>query len=117
MIARHMSAINTMKQTRQHLPFGSDQDSRGLADLSETTVSVMDKMTRNWGFADSKLAIKRQRLANNLWKLTVENPKTRKIILEVEGQGDKVFAHEDNLARMAEALMEQGLKITTQFDN
>ena len=116
MIARHMNAIKAMNNARQQLPQKPPQECSGLSDLQKLTTSVMNNNTRPWGFAGTNLHVKRQRLNDNLWKLTVENPKTRKIILEAEGHGDKIFAHEDNLARMAEALIEQGLKITTKFD-
>ena len=58
--------------------------------------------------------VKRQKLTDDLWKITVENPKTREIILEAEGNGNKVFAYEDSLARMAELLSEKDIKITTR---
>ncbi|MCW9012624.1 MAG: hypothetical protein OQL06_02480 [Gammaproteobacteria bacterium] len=85
----------------------------GLSGLQQATVSLMNQQSRNWGFSGSALKVKRQKIDHDTWQLTVENPKTRKVILKVEGHGDKVFAHEDNLARMAEMLLEDGLKITT----
>ncbi len=87
----------------------------GLANLQKSTVSLMNSESRNWGFAGSQFKVKRQKLADDVWKITVENPKTREIVLEAEGHGDKVFAFEDNLARMAEALIEKDLKITTSI--
>ena len=86
----------------------------GLAELQETTVSLMNSEVRGWGFADSPLRVKRRKIGKDLWKITVENPKTREIVLEAQGHGDKVFAHEDNLARMAEALIDKDLVITTR---
>ena len=67
----------------------------------------------SWGFDGLPYEVKRHKLDENLWKLTVENPKTRSLIMEVEGTGDKVFAYEDSLAKLAHALSEKDLKITT----
>ncbi len=86
----------------------------GLSELQKSTSDVL--ASTPWGFSNSKLKVKRHKLDNHTWQLTVVNPKTSKTILQVEGHGDMVFAHEDNLARMAETLMEQGLTIRTQFD-
>ena len=88
----------------------------GLADLQKSTVSLMNSQSRTWGFANSPFNVKRQKTGDSTWKITVENPKTREIILEAEGHGDKVFAYEDNLARMAEALMDKEIKITTPYN-
>lgn len=110
--SRHVDAI---KKTKSDTRLGTQEDNQsGLADLQKTTISLMNEKKHNWGFANSKFAVKRQKLANNLWKITIENPKTRKIVLEAEGHGDKVFAYEDCLARMAELLTEKDLKITTR---
>lgn len=86
----------------------------GLSELQKSTSNVLSSAP--WGFSNSKLKIRRHKLDNHTWQLTVVNPKTSKTILQAEGHGDMVFAHEDNLARMAEILMEQGLTIRTQFD-
>jgi len=90
--------------------------STGLSDLQKYTTDILNNATQ-WGFGSSKLKIKRHKLDNNTWQLTVVNPKTLKTILQAEGNGDTVFAHEDNLARMAETLMAQGLTIRTQFND
>ncbi len=91
-------------------------DSSGLSDLQKYTTNVINEASQ-WGFASSNLKIKRHKLDNNTWQLTVVNPKTLKTILQAEGHGDTVFANEDNLARMAETLMAQGLTIRTQFND
>ncbi|MCW8933270.1 MAG: hypothetical protein OQK98_00965 [Gammaproteobacteria bacterium] len=91
-------------------------DSAGLSDLQKYTTGILNNSPQ-WGFGSSKLKIKRHKLDNNTWQLTVVNPKTLKTILQAEGHGDAVFANEDNLARMAETLMAQGLKIRTQFND
>lgn len=90
--------------------------SQGLSGLQKSTISLMNEQAKNWGFSNSNLKVERHKLDDHTWQLTVENPRTRKTILQVEGNGDKIFAHEDNLARMAEMLMEKDLKITTSFD-
>jgi hypothetical protein len=113
--SRHVYAIKesqAVAQKSQRDPQAHQQ--AGLADLQQATVSLMNKSSRNWGFANSPFAVKRQRLANDLWKITIKNPRTREVVLEAEGNGDKMFAYEDSLARMAELLTEKGLKITTQ---
>lgn len=89
-------------------------NSKGLSDLQQCTSNMLSDISP-WGFANSKLKIKRHKLDANTWQLTIVNPKTLKTILQAEGHGDTVFANEDNLARMAETLMAQGLTIRTQF--
>ncbi len=91
-------------------------NSSGLADLQKYTTNMLNEVTQ-WGFANSKLKVKRHKLDNNTWQLTVVNPKTLKTILQAEGHGDTVFANEDNLARMAETLIAQGLTIRTHFND
>lgn len=91
-------------------------NSTGLSDLQKYTTGILNN-TSQWGFASSKLKIKRHKLDNNTWQLTVVNPKTLKTILQAEGHGDAVFANEDNLARMAETLLAQGLTIRTNFND
>lgn len=115
LLERHIEIIQGMKSAMQTAPAQSYQTatSGGLAELQKTTVSLMNGQSRSWGFANSPLKVKRRKIGANLWKITVENPRTREIILEAEGQGDKVFAYEDNLARMAEALLDKDLVITT----
>ena len=114
-LARHIEVIKGMKSALQTAPAQGFQPvaDGGLAELQKTTVSLMNSATRAWGFTNSPLKVKRHKIGNDLWKITVENPKTREIILEAQGHGDKVFAYEDNLARMAEALMDKDLVITT----
>lgn len=115
---RHIEAIEVIKNARPYAPLIIHNDysaSDGLADLQRNTLSRM-KNKHAWGFNNKPFQVKRQKLDNDLWKLTVENPKTHEVILEAEGDGDKVFAYEDNLALMAEALSEKGLKITTKLD-
>lgn len=85
----------------------------GLAHLQQSTVTLMNQENHNWGFGNSRFAVRRQKLDNDIWKITIEDPKTREIILEAVGNGDKVFACEDSLARMAELLTEKGIKITS----
>lgn len=87
----------------------------GLSSLQQATSYVLSQASQ-WGFGKSRLNIKRYKLNNQTWRLTVVNPRTRKTILQADGHGDTVFANEDNLARMAETLMAQGLTIQTQFD-
>ncbi len=91
-------------------------NSSGLSDLQKYTTHMLSEAIP-WGFASSKLKVKRHKLDNNNWQLTVVNPKTLKTILQAEGHGDTVFANEDNLARMAETLIAQGLTIRTQFND
>ena len=117
--SRHVDAIKEF-QTDAHMNTeGLSQlpSQNGLADLQQTTVSLMNQKNRNWGFANSQFEVIRQKLTDDLWKITVENPKTHEIVLEVEGSSDKMFAYEDSLARMAEVLTEKDLKITTQTNS
>lgn len=116
---RHIEAIEGIKNARPYATLSMHKDypaSDGLADLQRTTLSRMQNTQATWGFSNLPFQVKRQKLDDDLWKLTVENPKTHEVILEAEGHGDKVFAYEDNLARMAEALSEKGLKITSKLD-
>lgn len=116
---RHIEAIEGIKNARPYATLSIRNDyyaSDGLAELQRITLSRMQNKQTTWGFKNLPFQVKRQKLGNDVWKLTVENPKTREVILEAEGHGDKVFANEDNLARMAEALSEKGLKITTKLD-
>ena len=108
-----------------HLPFTHSippevytpmSSSQGLSDLQKYTTKIL-KSQSQWGFNSNKLKIKRHKLENNNWRITVINPKTLKTILQAEGNGDTVFANEDNLARMAETLMAQGLTIKTHFND
>lgn len=88
----------------------------GLADLQRSTTNALSQATQ-WAFSEADLKVKRYKLDKHTWQLTVVNPKTSKTILQAEGHGDTVFAHEESLARMAETLMAQGLTIRTQFDD
>lgn len=114
-VARHIEVIQGMKSALQAAPATSFQalPGNGLADLQKSTLSLMNSENRSWGFANSPLRVKRRKIGKDLWKITVENPRTREVILEAQGHGNKVFAYEDNLARMAEALMDKDLLITT----
>ena len=113
-----------MKKNNKHQESHSSQleayvpvsNSTGLSDLQKYTTNILNNSTQ-WGFGSSKLKIKRHKLDNNTWQLTVVNPRTLKTILQAEGHGDAVFANEDNLARMAEMLMAQGLTIRTHFND
>ena len=104
----------TQVHARQYTPELSN-GSTGLSSLQKSTSYILSH-TSQWGFARSELNIKRYKLNQHTWRLTVVNPRTRKTILQADGHGDTVFANEDNLARMAETLMAQGLTIRTQFD-
>lgn len=86
--------------------------SNGLASLQKYTLNLMNSQASHWGFDGLPFKVTRRKMGDNLWKLTVENPKTRKILLEAEGHGDKIFEYEDSLAKMALALADRGLKIT-----
>lgn len=112
MLNRHMRIISDMK-TAARGPAIINHRSGGLAELQKSTALLMDSVSRNWGFAGSRFRVIRQKTGEDRWKITVENPKTREVILEAEGRGDKIFAYEDNLARMAEALTDRDLTITT----
>lgn len=94
----------------------SGPNTSGLADLQRCTTDALSQATL-WGFSDSGLKVKRHKLDNHTWQLTVVNPKTSKTILQAEGHGDTVFAHEKDLACMAEMLMAQGLTIRTNFED
>lgn len=102
-------------QENPAVPYTPVASQGGLSELQKSTTNMLTNMSK-WGFGDSKLNVRRHKLDNQNWQLTVENPKTRKTILQAEGHGDTVFAHEDNLARMAQILMAQGLTIRTEFD-
>lgn len=105
----------TQQATRQrYSTYEPQQQTCGLADLQTSTINALKK---SWGFCNSKFKIKRYKLDQETWQLIVVNPKTQKTILQAEGHGDAIFAQEDNLARMAEALLQQGLTIRTQFDD
>ncbi len=104
---------NTGISEEQATPYASPESQGGLSELQKNTTDMLQQ----WGFGNSNLKVNRQKLDNHNWQITVVNPKTRKTILEAIGHGDTVFAHEDNLARMAETLMAQGLTIRTQFDD
>lgn len=94
-------------------PYVSADSKGGLSELQKNMTDILQP----WGFSNSNLKVSRQKIDNHNWQITVVNPKTRKTILEVTGHGDTVFAHEDNLARMAETLMAKGLTIRTHFDD
>jgi len=103
-------------QAHKHKAYIQTPQSNGLADLQQTTSNILSHTFRR-GFGNSKLKVKRHKLDNNIWQLTVMNPRTRKTILQAEGHGDIIFAYEDNLALMAETLIAQGLTIRTHFDD
>jgi len=111
---KKLSASTQQATGRRYPAYKPVQQTSGLADLQAATLNALKK---SWGFCNSKFKIKRYKVDQNTWQLTVVNPKTEKTILQVEGHGDTIFAHEDNLARMAEALLQQGLTIRTQFDD
>ena len=117
-IRRHFAAIDKLVRTEYlsapHQP--DTKDATGLSGLQKATALAMNHTRKGWGFSGSAFEVKRQRLDNNIWKITVQNPTTQEIILEAEGDGDKVFAYEDHLAKMAETLADQDLKITTRFN-
>ena len=113
-----MNMKNT--NTPQHPPLAQPEaytpitNTKGLADLQKYTTDMLSDANQ-WGFANTRLKVKRHKLDDDTWQLTVINPKTLKTILQAEGHGDTVFANEDNLARMAETLIARGLTIRTQF--
>ncbi len=111
---KKFSAITQQASNRQYPAYEPVQQTSGLASLQTATVNALKK---SWGFCNTKFKIKRYKVDQDTWQLIVVNPKTQKTILQVEGHGDTIFAHEDNLARMAEALLQQGLTIRTQFDD
>lgn len=98
------------------LSYNATSSQNGLADLQRSTTDALSQATQ-WGFSNTDLKIKRHKLDDQTWRLTVVNPKTSKTILQAEGHGDTVFAHEKNLASMAEILIAQGLTIRTHFDD
>jgi len=108
------SSDNTPDQLSTY--YSATTANNGLADLQRSTSNALSQATQ-WGFSNSNLKVKRHKLDNQTWQLTVVNPKTSKTILQAEGHGDTVFAHEENLARMAETLIAQGLTIRTHFDD
>ncbi len=115
--SRHVEAIRDLKIARQTISKAACNSSYdGLANLQKLTVSLMSSESKNWGFANLPFSVLRQKLSDNIWKITVKNPKTREIILEAEGSSDKIFAYEDNLARMATALADKDLKITAHIN-
>ncbi|MDH5472203.1 MAG: hypothetical protein OEY61_05045 [Gammaproteobacteria bacterium] len=114
-ITRHAEAIKVLQNAR-HAARNTRFPANGLSSLQKSTMSLMTYGNKTWGFSNSPFTVKRQKIHHDIWKLTVENPKTREKILEVEGTGDSLFANEDHFARMAEAITQQGLKITTNFD-
>jgi len=99
-----------------HPVYRQTEVTTGLSDLQKNTKEALTSKN-NWGFGGSKLSVKRYKIDKSTWQLTVTNPKTQKIVLQAEGQGDALFANEDNLARMAETLVQQGLTIRTDFSN
>ena len=104
------------KHTQNYTPYIPAPKSAGLADLQQATSDVLLHGSR-WGFGGSNLNVKRHKLDDNTWQLTVTNPRTKKTILQATGHGDTLFANEDNLARMAEVLLQQGLSVRTHFDD
>ena len=97
-----------------HPIYRQSKASSGLSDLQQNTKEAL-LTHNNWGFGGSHLSVKRYKIDKSTWQLTVTNPKTQKIILQAEGHGDTIFANEDNLARMAETLVQKGLSIRTDF--
>lgn len=116
-IKRSDTSLSNEKFTQTEMPrYNVSSNTHGLADLQRNTTNALSQATQ-WGFSDVDLKVKRHKLDNHTWQLTVVNPKTRKTILQAEGHGDTVFAHEESLARMAETLIAQGLTIRTNFDD
>jgi len=99
-----------------HPVYRQTSPATGLSNLQQNTEETL-LSKNNWGFANSKLCVKRYKINKSTWQLTVTNPKTQKIVLQAEAHGDTLFANEDNLARMAETLVQQGLTIRTDFNN
>lgn len=97
-------------------PYSQICQQGGLSELQASTTKLLNDGYR-WGAGECKLKVNRHKLDEQTWQLTVVNPRTRKTILQAEGHGDTVFAHEDNLALMAEMLMAQELTIRTEFDD
>ncbi len=103
-------------EINEHAPaYAPSDDKGGLSELQRNTRKLL-KDAGNWTLADSEFTVRRHKLDDNTWQLTVINPKTRKVVLQAQGHGDTVLAHEENLARMAETLTAQGLTIRTSFD-
>jgi len=102
--------------TSFHPIYRQTETNSGLSDLQQNTKETLLSQN-NWGFGNSNLSVKRYKIDNNIWQLTVTNPKTRKTILQAEGHGDTIFANEDNLARMAKILAQQDLIIRTEFND
>ncbi len=98
------------------VPYQQQAGHRGLSDLQKYTSQLLARV-QPWSFADSPLKVQRHKLDDENWQLTVMNPRTHKPILQAQGRGDTVLAHEEDLARMAETLMAQGLTIRTQFED
>lgn len=116
MLNRHIEIIKGMKSASTLAPassFHAPLKTGGLSALQKATVNLMNSESRGWGFSGSKFTVKRRKVGPDVWKITVENPRTREVILEAQGHGDKVFAYEDNLARMADVLADRDLIITT----
>lgn len=111
---KSFSEETSIPSKNQH--YSSASNTSGLADLQRSTSNALSQATP-WGFSDVELKVKRHKLDQHTWQLTVVNPKTSKTILQAEGHGDTVFAHEKSLACMAEMLIKQGLTIRTQFDD
>lgn len=113
---KHNKKIISEETRAQALSYSSIASKNGLADLQRSTTDALSQATQ-WGLSNIDLKVKRHKLDNQTWQLTVVNPKTSKTILQAEGHGDTVFANEKNLACMAEMLMSQGLTIRTDFDD
>ena len=114
MLDRHMKLISDTRH--QVIPGNGARVNSlpgGLASLQQATLQLMDRRQTRWGFGGLPFRVVRRKLAADRWRLTVEDPRTRSVILEAEGCGDKIFAYEDSLARMAEALTDRDLVITT----
>ncbi len=106
--------IKTMSTKNNSLTTHSGELTNGLSDLQAYTSRILNDAS-HWGFNSHKFKVLRHKLDNSTWQLTVINPKTLKTILQVEGHGDAIFAHEDKLANMAEVLMNQELTIRTRL--
>ena len=101
--------------TSYHPVYRQTEATSGLSDLQQNTKEAL-LSNSNWGFGNSNLSVRRYKIDKSTWQLTVTNPKTQKVVLQAEGHGDTLFANEDNLARMAETLVQQGLTIRTDFN-
>jgi len=113
---KNKSFSNEARAQFKNQQYCSAPATSGLADLQRSTSDALSQATP-WVFSNVDLKVKRHKLDQNTWQLTVVNTKTSKTILQAEGHGDTVFAHEKNLACMAEMLIKQGLKIRTNFDD